>query len=126
MNEVVRAARLIFGAAFRESLLAAADGTGLEAGLSDEHGAGLRRAGSDGSVAYQIVCGLKGEPAHPWPVFLQVRFGLAGDGPLDEFRSELVLELTLTGTCGDDPRIPADFAVTAVLNHERALARRES
>jgi hypothetical protein len=126
MNELVRAARRVFGAAFCKSLLAAADGTGLEAGLSDDHGPWLRRAGSDGSIAYWIVCGLKGEPAHPWPVFLQVRFGLADNGPPDEFRSELVLELTLTGTCAGDPRVPADFAVRAVLNHERALTWRES
>jgi hypothetical protein len=127
-----------FNDAFKAALLSAIEGTGLEGRHldADDPDTGrmpwLQRAGADGNAGYWIACGPAEQPglhAGVWPTDLRATYVWATDpgGPRRwDALSEVPIDLRLSGPAARDPRILAAVTVTAVLDHQRELTRRDN
>ena len=121
----IRAAQARFHAAFRQELLLALDGTGLESRLAggtepgtDECAPWLRQPGSGGRGGYRVACGLSANPGllpDLWPSFLSVSW--CEDEGAGAVRGCCLLDIDLIGTGSRDVHVLAGAAVVAVLRH---------
>jgi hypothetical protein len=127
MNTVsTRSAQASFGAAFKQALLPALDGTGLESRFVDGTEPGtdeclpwLQQSGGDDRDGYWIACGLCMDPAvlpTPWPSFVSVSW-VREDEAADITRGCDLLDLKLAGRGSRDPHVLAAIAVATVLRH---------